>query len=561
MTSNDEDSIRVRKLLKLFNDVAKGLRTITTPASARLFLEAVPCKQPPSVCIELLVSSPSGLEAVRNSVQADISLGFIMTHTLLFLNFSGPEVKLLADGQLLLQLLAIVAQPSTFWKALVGLFLNHQLPEDSLRPFAWLVHEVVSLPSRLEIDLFQDVQEVVKNEGLLEVTCQETRELGYKIQKIVQTRSVPAAGESPGGFHDNDFADFRRIDIFPTSDEFLSTTKPFYRLASEVFDSEPEERAGVHLDNQYRLLREDMLAELREDFQSAIGKKKGRLSAARLGNLLPVGLDSGDESRAKRCSLSLQCHGGLESLQKMELSTRKQFLENNKNFLKHQAFGALCREQTIYGFAFVDRDTALLAGSPPVIQLQFTGSRALAKCLVGLKMFNDLQFVVVDTPLFAYQPVLDGIKDIGNLPLQERLLDPTSEHSEFKTCPPVSAFVSKLRSIELSEEKTVRINSTTLDHSQRDSLINALTSPLSITQGPPGTGKSLVGSQPIKYLYKYSSQKFMVISYTNHALDQFLEELQDVGIPNEDMVRLGSKSTARTAPLLLVNQKKGVPAV
>jgi hypothetical protein len=565
MTSNGEESIRVRKLLKLFNDVTKGQRTITTPASARLFLEAVPCKEPPTVCLELLVSSPSGLEAVRNSVRADISLEFITTHTLPFLNFfSGPEVKLLADGHLLLQLLAIVVQPPTFWKALVDLFLNHQLPEDSLRPFAWLVHEVVSLPARLEIDLFKDVQAVVKNEGLLEVAFQETRELGYKIQKAVQIRSTPAgateasAAESPGGRHDNDFADFRRIDIFPTSDEFLSTTKPFYRLASEVFDSTPKERVGVHLDNQYRLLREDMLAELREDFQSAIGKKRGRLSACRLGNLLPVGFDPGDVSRAKRCSLALQCHSGLELLQKMDPPGRKKFLENNKNFLKHQAFGALCRGQTIYGFAFVDRDSALLAGSPPVIQLQFTSSRALAKCLVGFKTFNDLQFVVVDTPVFAYQPVLDGIKDISNLPLQERLLDPKSEHYEFETCPPVDAFISKLRSIKLSEEKTVRINSTTtLDHSQRDSLINALMSPLSITQGPPGTGKSLIGSQLIKYLYKYSSQKFMVISYTNHALDQFLEELQDIGIPNEDMVRLGSKSTTRTAPLLLVNQKRG----
>src|ERR1700761_7175481 len=135
MNSNGGESIRLRKLLKLFNDVAKGQRTITTPASARLFLEAVPCKEPATVCLELLVSSPSGLEAVRNSVRADISLGFITTHTLPFLNFfSGPEVKLLADGHLLLQLLAIVVQPPTFWKALVDLFLNHQLPEDSLRP-------------------------------------------------------------------------------------------------------------------------------------------------------------------------------------------------------------------------------------------------------------------------------------------------------------------------------------------------------------------------------------------------------------------------------------------
>ncbi|KAF1814036.1 P-loop containing nucleoside triphosphate hydrolase protein [Eremomyces bilateralis CBS 781.70] len=556
-----EEPTRVRKLLSLFHDVIHGRRTINTPANARLFLEAVPCKNPPRVCVELLVSSPSGMEAIGNSVRADINLKFITTHTLPLLNyFSDPEVKLLADGQFLLQVLIAVVHPPTVWNALVGLFLNHQLSEDSLRPFAWLVHEVVLFPAKLEIDLLNDVQAVIKNGRLLETASQETREFGYKIQKAVQLRSVPAAlaasAESPGGRHDNDFADFRRIDIFPTSDEFLSTTKPFYRLVNEAFDSEPAERAGVHLDNQFRLLREDMLAELREDLQSATGKGKGKLSAHRLGKLVPVNLDPGDEARAKRCSLSLKCFSGLESLKKMEPSARERFLDGNKNFLKHQAFGALCRGPVIYGFAFVDRNIASLVRSPPVVQLQFTDSRALEKSLVALKSFEDLQFVVVGTPVFAYQPVLEGIKDISNLPLEERLLDPTSKDFEFEFSPKLQALVSKLRAVEFSDDKIIRIGSTTtMDHSQCSSFLNALSTPVSIIQGPPGTGKSFIGSQIMKYLFKYTDQKFMVISYTNHALDQFLEELQDVGIPDEAMVRLGSKHTTRTAPLLLTNQK------
>lgn len=48
-----------------------------------------------------------------------------------------------------------------------------------------------------------------------------------------------------------------------------------------------------------------------------------------------------------------------------------------------------------------------------------------------------------------------------------------------------------------------------------------------------------------------------MLSYTNHALDQFLEDLLDVGIPQHDLVRLGAKakSTLRTVPLLLSEQK------
>jgi hypothetical protein len=501
------------------------------------------------------------MEAIRAAVRADIGLEFITSHTLPLLSFlSGPETKLLAEGQLLAQLLAVIVEPPTFWNALIGLFLDHRLPEDSLRPFAWLVHEAVSLPPKLEIDLLNDVCAVEKNGGLLEAASRETRELGYKIQKAVQLRSVSGASavsaESPGGRHDNDFADFRSIAVFPTADEFLTTAKPFYRQMSEAFDYELGERPGVHLDNQFRLLREDMLAELRADFQIAIGKKRGRINAHRLGNLIPIDLDAGDDFRGKRCSLSLECHSGLDNLQKMDPPTRKAFLEKNRNFIKHQAFGALCQGQIIFGFAFVDRNVTSLVRSPPVVQLQFTDSRALSRSLVALKSCRDLEFVVVDTPVFAYQPVLEGIQNMRDLPLQQRLLDPTSKDVQLEMSPQVDAFVTKLRSLPTSDDEAAGVGEIRLDPSQRESILNALTSTVSIIQGPPGTGKSVTGSQTVKHLYKRSTERFLVIGYTNHALDQFLEELQDVGIPNEDMVRLGSKYTSRTAPLLLKNQTR-----
>lgn len=46
----------------------------------------------------------------------------------------------------------------------------------------------------------------------------------------------------------------------------------------------------------------------------------------------------------------------------------------------------------------------------------------------------------------------------------------------------------------------------------------------------------------------------LVVCYTNHALDQFLEDLLDIGIPGDAMIRLGGKSTERTKPLSLYDQ-------
>ena len=71
-----------------------------------------------------------------------------------------------------------------------------------------------------------------------------------------------------------------------------------------------------------------------------------------------------------------------------------------------------------------------------------------------------------------------------------------------------------------------------------------------------GTGKSFIGALIAKALYEHTSETILVLSYTNHALDQFLEDLLDNGIPPESVVRLGSKSSPRTAPLSLFERQK-----
>ena len=49
----------------------------------------------------------------------------------------------------------------------------------------------------------------------------------------------------------------------------------------------------------------------------------------------------------------------------------------------------------------------------------------------------------------------------------------------------------------------------------------------------------------------------MVCCYTNHALDQFLEDLLKNGVPEEDMVRLGSNPSPRTQTMGLATQTSG----
>lgn len=71
-----------------------------------------------------------------------------------------------------------------------------------------------------------------------------------------------------------------------------------------------------------------------------------------------------------------------------------------------------------------------------------------------------------------------------------------------------------------------------------------------------GTGKSFLGALLAKAIYKFTEQTILVVCYTNHALDDILTGLMDIGIPETSMVRLGGKSTPRTEPLTLRNLKQ-----
>jgi hypothetical protein len=454
--------------------------------------------------------------------------------------------------------------------ALISLFTSNQLADDSLYPFAWLALELISLRAEAQVDVASLVKCISDGQQFLQSQDHATRELGYKIQKVVKIRCSPGQSNEPGGpggRHDNDFADFRRIRIYPTTDEFLSTQLPYYQTAKEILDTEVDKRPRVHLDNQFRLLREDMLAELREDIHVATGKKKGRRTALSLSRLRPVDIDIGDEAagRFKRSTLLLQCFAGLTFLEKLDAAARKKWLKDHPSFLRHQAFGVLCRGEELLGFAFVDRDIDKLARSPPVISLQFVDDEGLRRALLALSLPNreSVQFILVDTPVFAYEPVLRGLQRISDISLLDLLVHPPAiAGSDFQVPRKLGPLVAKLEAAakSLGPNGVVRLTTTSggkveIDDSQLAAFLLALTTAVSLIQGPPGTGKSFIGAQIARCLHE-AGLRILVLSYTNHAADQFLEDLLKAGIPGSAIVRIGAKSKCapEIAPLLLSEQ-------
>ena len=104
----------------------------------------------------------------------------------------------------------------------------------------------------------------------------------------------------------------------------------------------------------------------------------------------------------------------------------------------------------------------------------------------------------------------------------------------------------------LDDDVWMHLPTPNLDPSQKRALHSALTQELSIIQGPPGTGKTYIGLKIVETLLqnreawdkaaiaRASTSSIVVVCYTNHALDQFLE-----GIIRQKGITIGKDTQVR----------------
>lgn len=484
---------RTVRLDKFFGQVLYGKKALTTSDNVKLFVEAILEQSNRSTCIERLIASPEARAAIHNGLRFDLSPAFINQTTASFIRYlSDPVVKQLCNGQFLQQLLTTIVEPRTIWNAFMHAFQTRKLSEDSTYAFAWMLFELLSLPPSSQIDLTEDANIVVSDGSLQQSSLPDIRALGHKIEHILRVRSSSAPLDpefAPGGRHDNDFAEFWKIAIYPTAGEFTSTKKPFYRRADEIANIPAETRITAHLDNQFRLLREDMISELRDDIQIARGQKKGRRSFTLLRRLSLRGARCREGKRFKPFALSLACEKGLESLSGLTHDQKKQYLKDNPQFLRHHSFGCLTRHGEIIAFGTIERDIDTLSLDPPQVVLQILGEAALKETLLALKLYNDVDFLMVDAPVFAYEPILKCLQSKTDLALAKELLqhnkgDPAASSALISSSilhQITAAGITDLQHI-LKTKKPV-----SLETSQHESFLAGLKQSVSLIQGPPGT--------------------------------------------------------------------------
>jgi hypothetical protein len=491
-----QEDPRASRLARYFHDVLSGSRTLSTSKDGERFIEAV-CSQPDQpTCLQKLVANAAGLSSVQNCLWFDTSPAFLNgPATALLKYFQDPRLRGICGGYFLQQVILQIVDPPIFWDSFVRAYKCDDLEKRAQQVFGWLLLELISLPDMKYVAYIGVAQDPTIQQRLLSSSELEIRTIGERIKHIVANLASPVTPDGewgPGGRHDNDKEDFRLISIHPTADELVSSEPAFLRFLQTVENHEPKDsRPAVHLDNQFRLLREDMLGEIREELHIALGRKKGRHRGIVIDELVPTGVDFGTSGNWKQFwGLKLKCNTDFNKLfkTKVDPKKRKSHLTANPNTFKHQSLACLIVDGDVVAFPTIIRNEDLLIQTPPIVVLQLTGDASTHKALLRLKTAKIVKLVQIDTAVFSYEPVLRRLQDIKELSLADELLlwDPSHPTKEPPFIP-----TQIVTSLERDSSKDLQQLLDTpkpikLDASQGASLLMSLTQRVSLVQGPPG---------------------------------------------------------------------------
>ncbi|XP_071482959.1 NFX1-type zinc finger-containing protein 1-like [Diadema antillarum] len=347
--------------------------------------------------------------------------------------------------------------------------------------------------------------------------------------------------------------DFRQQAILPTARELKAGYQPFLR---------PHITRGVYadgdhyLDVQFRLLKEDFVYPLRVGiseylaFKRAHPNQRPRLHDIRMYEEVRFVQSIRNLSRVSYCM-------SFKTLPRVQWQTSKRLVFGSLVLLSSDDF------HTFFFGTVAKREVKELEAGRVVVHLVDLED---ASCLLGRT------FVMAESSIFfeAYRPVLQGLQRIQSIPLplaryilslSQNVYKPLYLRAESDDIPEETAYkemdISPLfeenrifkQTIEVTNDDAwPSIDDVKLDPSQLKAVKTALTNELSVIQGPPGTGKTYVGLKIVHILVQnvhlWCTQAdpgpILLVCYTNHALDQFLEGI--LQFLQADIVRVGSRS-------------------
>ena len=353
--------------------------------------------------------------------------------------------------------------------------------------------------------------------------------------------------------------DFRKLSVIPSSADIHPETRPFIRK-NRVEGS--YKNTDEYLDVQFRLLREDCIKPLRDGIKEYL-RNRTKWENKRLQD---IRVYEGARILEPYCGKRAVAHlieFDIGKLKKVRWETTKRLISGSLLCFSSDNF-----KTALFG-TIVERDVNDLRNGNLFVQFE-----GLNIQLLNSNPYEEYAMVESAAYFESYVHNLEGLKDFngGSLPFQKYLLCNTEETTvnaprylrnkptkyNFSSLVPDKSKAMKYAAInplDLNEWPTKEEMG--LDDSQYQAVQTAITKEFSVIQGPPGTGKTFIGLKICQallenkevWLPNQQTRPILVVCYTNHALDQFLEGIlrfmgsaKKRGVPQ--LARLGGRMSS-----------------
>lgn len=348
--------------------------------------------------------------------------------------------------------------------------------------------------------------------------------------------------------------DFRDLPICPTNKEMASQERPFLRknISKGRYDD-----VEHYLDVQFRLLREDFLEPLREgiyEITHNVPKERRNQSMKCYQGVRIVGKE-------------FTPSGVIYKVQLHDSKSSKAILAHSKRLI-FGSFVCLSKDkfQTMLFATVANRDPK------DVDEGKFDIRFVEDQNVFGIEK-RQVQYQMAESPAYfeAYYHVLKGLQELNenSMPFPKYLVECSAEvgppkylrrdNNQDPVCYDLSKALAishpaKLQKVPvLQPEAWPPAEELPLNISQLEALKTGVTTEFSVIQGPPGTGKTYVGAKIARCLLENRKQwdpkkasPMLMVCYTNHALDQFLEKVLEFNQERGAIIRVGGRSKSQS---------------
>lgn len=439
----------------------------------------------------------------------------------------------------------IIERKQQFVESILSLFerFNEMFPSSAGDlPIADLMLTVTRMEFENRAELLARVTELV-------TTRERMLEESMRKLQIRGKRHIGAEGPPP--------EDYRTLSVEPTFEDIKPEKDPYLRpIKAEGQYSDGEE----YLDIQFRLLKEDLIAPLREGIEE-----------------ITLGLSRADKKQNIRVYTGVRIiaphisYGGIIHRIQFDMTHLQRVPWHHTRRL---IFGSLLcfssdNFQHFFFATVANRDVKdLMKGE---LDVRFVGG--LGNALINITI-QDV-FDMAESPSFfeAYRHVLSALQNINpdTVPFADYIISASSDAGfpqylrrqesipyDLSGCLTKPGVTCKTALSKISdwEHKSV------LNQSQLLAVQKALSREFVVIQGPPGTGKTFVGLRIAHALLENKSvwetgngSHILVVCYTNHALDQFIEGLLQMG--HDDLVRVGARCKSELVEQYNLRNRKG----